>query len=389
MSTAQDSLTCAVCAVPLGNPTFVSSGNWSITSLCTVSQTPCKVHFCPCCGHLQTPAMAGIEQYYDTEYRILIDSEEEDQLYRIEAGRKVFRLDHQAATFLAKLTPAAGATVLDYGCAKGGTLKRVLERRPDLQVRLFDVSEMYLRFWRRFLSEDRWSTYRPRPEWAGTCDIITSFFALEHVADPVAMLRDIRELLRPGGTLYLIVPDTYANPADFVVSDHVNHFSPASLATLFARTGFRTVAIDAEAHDSALVAIAVRSEKALPPPERAVEVARLAGQVKDMAAFWGSYIDRVRAFEQDHAGRPVAIYGSGFYGTFLATCLADLGAVRCFIDQSPFRQDRMLLDRPIVAPEALPAEVDTVYVGLNPARAHGEIAKVACWADRRLDHFYP
>src|ERR1043165_2226642 len=116
---------CLVCASPLGAPLFVSPGAWSITSLCEVRQQPSAVFFCRVCGHLQTPPMADAAAYYDAQYRILIDSDEEDQLYQVVDGRPRFRLDHQAEPLRRKLPLPQGAAILDYGCAKGGTLKRV------------------------------------------------------------------------------------------------------------------------------------------------------------------------------------------------------------------------------------------------------------------------
>lgn len=380
---------CAVCGDALGRPVFSSPGNWSVTSLCAVTTTPSIVYFCRSCGHVQTPAMADIETYYDTEYKILIESEEEDQLYQLVDGHRIYRLDHQADTLLRKLNPPHGAAILDYGCAKGGTLKRVLARRKDLRIHLFDVSETYIPFWKSFIPQDHWSTYRPNEAWTGRFDAVTSFFALEHVAQPRQVMGEIARLLRPGGTFYGIVPNTFTNTADFVVSDHVHHYSAASLASLMEASGFRILEIDDQAHVSAFVVTALSTGTNQPRSADAAAIAATAADVARIASYWTGFSARARAFERDHAGRAAAVYGSGFYGTFLATCLADLSPIRCFIDQSPFRQGRTLLDRPIRPPEQLPPDVETVYVGLNPIRARDEIAKVAAWTSRRLEYFYP
>lgn len=380
---------CAVCGTSLGDPVFSSPGPWSITSLCAVTPVPCVVHFCRSCGHLQTPPMPDIAAYYDTEYRILIDSEEEDQLYQVVDGRNVYRLDHQSETLLRKLSLPQGAAILDYGCAKGGTLRRALARRGDLQVHLFDVSEMYLPFWRGFVPEERWATYRPRESWAGRFDAVTSFFSLEHVAEPRLMMREVARLLKPGGIFYGIVPNAFTNTADFVVNDHVNHFSATSLRLLLESAGFGIVELDDQAHASAFVVVATSGAAPAATAPRADAVAAIGDEVARIADYWRGFGERVQAFEAAHAGRPAAVYGSGFYGTYLATCLRDASAVRCFVDQSPFRQGKTLFERPIVAPEAMPDGIGVVYVGLNPRRARGEIGKVPCWASRPLEYFFP
>ncbi len=327
-----------MCGAAAGDPIYSSGSGRSITSLCEIVATPTEVRFCTSCGHVQTAEMPGIDAYYDTQYKILIESEDEDQLYAVEDGRRIFRLDHQARTLLRKLSPRPGARLLDYGCAKGGTPKRLLAERGDLEVHLFDVSAMYLPFWRSFLADGRWATYRPRAEWRGTFDIITSFFSLEHVARPRAMMAEIAALLRPGGTFYGIVPDTFANIADFVVADHVNHFSAASLAFLLRSCGFTAIAIDPRAHASALVVTATAGPAgAAAEPAPGGEIAALAAEAGRIAAYWGSFSSRVREFERLHAGRPAAIYGSGFYGTFIAASLERPLGIRCFLDHNPFR----------------------------------------------------
>jgi SAM-dependent methyltransferase len=388
---SQDStVVCVVCGGPAGEPVYASDRECSITSLCEVVPSPTVVRFCQACGHVQTTEMPGIEAYYDTQYKILIESEEEDQLYAMSNGQKVYRLDHQARTLLRKLTPSAAARILDYGSAKGGTLKRLLAERGDLRVHLFDVSAMYLPFWKAFLDEGRWATYRPPAAWRGTFDIITSFFSLEHVARPREMMAEIASLLKPGGTLYGIVPNTFTNIADFVVIDHVNHFSAASLAFLLRASGFGNIDIDEHAHTSAFVVTATAAvQQGTVAGIPRSEIARLGSEVERIAAYWRNFSSCVREFEDGRTGRPAAIYGSGFYGTFIASCLSRPLDIRCFVDQNPFRQGRRLLDRPIIAPEALPEEIGTVYVGLNPVLARAEIAKVACWSGRRLDHFLP
>jgi len=380
---------CVVCGSSIGEPVYTSDQGRSITSLCEVIDSPTEVRFCRSCGHLQTPELPGLAAYYDTQYKILIDSEEEDQLYAVNGEQKTFRLDHQAETLLKKLNPRPGAMLLDYGCAKGGTPRRLLTERGDLLIHLFDVSEMYLPFWKAFLSEDRWSTYNPRPEWRGAFDIVTSFFSLEHVAAPRVMMGEIASLLKPGGTFYGIVPNTFTNIADFVVSDHVNHFSAHSLATLLQSSVFEVVEIDDRSHTSAFVVTATVSKK----PRSSVpitrdDIARLEAEVTGMANYWRSVARRVQDFERGRAGRPVALYGSGIYSTFLATCLAAPRAIRCFLDQNPFRQGKTLLQCPIIAPSALTPDINTVYVGLNPALARAEIAKLTCWSGRQMDHFY-
>jgi hypothetical protein len=48
------------------------------------------------------------------------------------------------------------------------------------------------------------------------------------------------------------------------------------------------------------------------------------------------------------------------------------------VDKSPFQQGKTLMERTVVAPEQLPAQVRTLYVGLNPVIAR-EALRDASW----------
>ena len=97
--------------------------------------------------------MDNIRDYYDKDYRLLIESEEEDQVYCISNGEKIFRTDHQASVFLTKLTVPSGARVLDYGCGKAATLNALSRARTEVPLFLFDVRDMYVPFWQEFLPQ--------------------------------------------------------------------------------------------------------------------------------------------------------------------------------------------------------------------------------------------
>jgi len=173
----------------------------------------------------------------------------------------------------------------------------------------------------------------------------------------------------------------------------VNHFTPPSLRRIVADAGLRLLELDDRAHEGAFVVVAEKPAAGagvLAPDSAAQPTTELEATVRELARYWRTFGDRVRAHEAGPAaGIATAIYGSGFYGTFIAACLRDLERVALFIDQNPYRQQQTLLDKPIVAPEALPPDIRHVYVGLNPRRAREELAKVEAWRDRALTFFFP
>ena len=376
---------CNICEGPLGPPVYRSSRPFSVTSLCEVLGGHTEVFHCPCCQHVQTSPLPDLAAYYDKTYQILVSSEEEDQLYAVVNGRRVFRTEHQVETLLRLVDLPRAARVLDFGCAKASTLKALCERRPDVQPHVFDVSEMYRGFWEKFVPAENQATYRPKPEWGGRFDVVVSFFALEHVEDPRAVLAQAASLLRDGGVFYGIVPNLFTNAADFVVADHVNHFTAPSLRRLCAASDLVAEKIEEAAHTGAWVFTARKGAS----PASGAAVEDLGPQVREIAGYWSDFGERVRGFEVSHRGDAAAIYGAGFYGTFIATQLERPEAVSCFLDQNPHRQKQALQGKPIVPPESVPAIARVVYVGLNPAHAQATIQAVPALSGERLAFFYP
>lgn len=381
---------CNVCGLEEKQPIYNSNRSLSITSLCEFYEGKTEVYFCDRCGHLQTIEIQDIQEYYDKQYKILIDSEEEDQLYKIIDNQKKFRVDHQVQTLLNKLNLPENAKILDYGCAKSSTLKKLATIRPDIAIHLFDVSEMYIPFWEKFTAPDNWAVYSPKQEWMEYFDVVLSFFALEHVSSPKDFLNNIRNLLKPEGYFYFIVPNVYANIADLIVVDHVNHFSENSIEYLLHSSGFRILDIDASVHDSAFVVTGMKTEYPVEPlEEKSDRVMALKKQVDEMSSFWKKMSQRVQQFESEHSAESSsAIYGSGFYGTLITSCLNNPAKIKCFIDSNPYRQGKLLFGKPIVAPEELDALIDIVYVGLNPNNARSIIEKMSVLHTRHRDYFY-
>jgi SAM-dependent methyltransferase len=282
--------------------------------------------------------------------------------------------------------------VLDYGCAKGTTLKKLVKQRTDITPYLFDVSDMYLSFWKKFVKEGHWATYSADPHWTGTMDVVTSFFSLEHVASPRSMLSNIWGLLKRNGIFYCIVPDILQNIADFVVIDHVNHFTHSSISYLFSESGFEVLEINTSDHASAMIVIARKCEEVgrlhevqLSDTERCT----ITSEVAKMENYWSNLSLRIQNFERGlKESDRFAIYGSGFYGTYIASCLIDQDRFKYFLDRDPYRQKKRLLGKRIIDPELMPEQINTVMVGLNPSVARKNIEMITSWNARDINFFY-
>jgi SAM-dependent methyltransferase len=385
--------TCHVCHAPELDLVYESPDDLSVTTMNKLIAGRTSVSFCGRCSHLQTGELADLRRYYAEEYEINLTSDDDDQLYAMIDGRPVYRAEHQAKILLDKLQFADDSRVLDYGCAKSQTLKRVLDRHGGIRPFMFDVTDKYIPFWKTFPKAAEWSTHEPDPAWFGTMDAVLSFYALEHVANLDEAIDNVRKLLRPGGIFYFLVPNVYENAADFIVADHVNHFSRNSLRCMLSRNGFTNINVDSISHDAAFVVHATRGPGVhascgdLLIPDRD-EIRSNRATVDAMAHYWSGVVGRIREFESAIVDGEVAVYGAGFYGNFIATAMQNPGRITCFIDQNRHLQGTVIRDRPVLPPSAIPAGVKYVFVGLNPRRARESIARIEPWKSRHLEYFF-
>lgn len=385
-------LSCNICEKPFDLPLYTSPSNLSINSIGKQFQGTTRVFFCDHCGHLQTMELEDPKKFYSEDYNFLIAEEEEDQLYTVIDGKTVYRQDHQLATLIGKLAIPNHSRILDYGCGKGAFAKKLVSIRPDLEPFLFDVSEVYIPFWEKFMKPGNWATFHPRPDWECSFDVVFSLFSLEHITNPKHVVANIARLLKPGGLFYIIVPNPYGvYIADFLVIDHVNHFSESSIRYLLHSSGFQIVDIDSASHDVAFIVIAKKSDDLLEDHTCAKgndrQIPALKTQAEAIGKFWHDARDRIRLFEKDHAGKGgSAIYGAGVVGSFIACSLKDLSQVKCFIDQNAFKQRQTLLDKPIIPPAGLDPRTNVIYVGLCPLAGRKAIEGITAW--RNLNHYY-
>ncbi|MHB2027158.1 MAG: class I SAM-dependent methyltransferase [Elusimicrobiota bacterium] len=140
--------------------------------------------------------------------------------------------------------------LLEVGCGTGSYL-RIL-RELGWQVKGVEVHPEASRFAREALGLDVFTgnlTEAKLP--ASSFDAAALFHVLEHLPNPTQALHELRRLLKPGGSIYVAVPNVRTLEARFFKSyymgweapRHLYHFSPKTLGRMLQAAGFSVTAV--------------------------------------------------------------------------------------------------------------------------------------------------
>ncbi|MCR9247134.1 MAG: class I SAM-dependent methyltransferase [bacterium] len=239
------------------------------------SEGPFEVVTCDDCGLVYvTPRLVGqaLLDIYDEGYwksknpkvRGYADYASESALYLKTFRKRMGLVDRWVEP---------NSRVLDVGCAAGYFLRVMKERGHD--VHGVELSEAIAKEAVAALGEERVHigllddaviamNYEP-----ASFDLITLWDVIEHVPDPQAVLRKIRELIKPGGRLLLETQNVASRWANLLGKrwhhykhhEHIYHFTPATITRLLADCGFRAVDIGA-AYAGKYVSFAFLAERA-------------------------------------------------------------------------------------------------------------------------------
>jgi SAM-dependent methyltransferase len=196
---------------------------------------------CRACGHMQLDPMPSERllagAYAAASSGVYID-EEEGQ--RETARRALARIEARR--------PARGA-LLDLGCWVGFLLAEAREhgwRATGVEPSAFASAYARDRLGLEVITGELLTTALP----ARAFDVVTMGDVIEHLPEPRAALERVRELLVPGGLLWLALPDAGSPVARTmgrrwwsVLPTHVQYFTRRSVAALLNASGFQVLEI--------------------------------------------------------------------------------------------------------------------------------------------------
>ena len=164
--------------------------------------------------------------------------------------KMVKQIIDKSADLIEARTNTSRGKLLDIGCGYGFFLK-------EMKLRGWDVEGVEVSQTGRQYSQDKWSIHvysQPLedldiPE--NSFDVVTLFYLIEHVNDPLVLLREVNRILRPGGLILLRWPHTtpivrilgsLSRKLDLYHTPyHLYDFSPETMKMLLAITDFKNV----------------------------------------------------------------------------------------------------------------------------------------------------
>ncbi len=204
---------------------------------------------CAHCGLAYTnprPTERSIGRFYPTDYR---------PHHRTGNGQRSRRVSPLLSRFLGRPCgerrgalpwPGTGR-LLDFGCGGGSFLRTMAER--GWEVTGLDASEGAVEHIRNRLGLHALVGSLPHSDLRpSSFDVVTMWHSLEHVHQPLAILREAYRLLVPGGKLIVATPNIRSLPYRLFGSSwfgldlprHLTHFEPDTLRAMLDTAGFRT-----------------------------------------------------------------------------------------------------------------------------------------------------
>lgn len=178
------------------------------------------VAVCHACGYVQTISPSNADDY--TKYYLELNKH-----HKRDATRRALDVAYfgELIDYISTYTPSREA-VLDFGSG-ALILSEMLQDRGFTDTNNWDVGGEHIQ-------EERYH-------------IAVSTHVFEHLYEPHIELAAIRRSLTPDGVFVLAVPDVlgydrwYLGPYNYYDMEHINHFSPHTIALFMQRGGFEVL----------------------------------------------------------------------------------------------------------------------------------------------------
>ncbi len=351
---------CPVCAATESSPLFYQRFE-AIEGVSVIAGY--DVVTCEGCGLAYAdgiPDQARFDEYYRD-----VSKYEYHQRDGAESEYDRARMD-VIADVVAPLIPHERARILDIGCASGRLLY-LLARRGYPNVTGLDPSPGCVQTAKRLYDIQVVQGHLGQlPELPDPMDAVILVGVLEHIRDLNEAMTRIRSIMAPGGMVYVEVPDALefvrwpnAPFQDFSV-EHINFFSPTSVANLFAVHGFEPVFVQQNHRHQAYRTTMSNVSAAFRLADSGPRAITFDAQSRPALQ---QYIEKCTAEERRlhhridelvESRQQIVIWGVGTNTTrLLTTSRLPEANISAFVDSNAKYHGKTVAGRPIVAPVAL------------------------------------
>ncbi|MHA2062974.1 MAG: class I SAM-dependent methyltransferase [Candidatus Thorarchaeota archaeon] len=266
----------------------------------------------------------------------------------------------EQVAFIEKFFKIPGTIAVDVGSFDGRLLHLLLDKdagsvfgvEPDLSIQ-----PSYTRF--DTIGE---ACYELSDAQVG---LVTMGHVFEHLQDPIAYLEKVKQLLMPGGTLMIEVPnleDPQIQIVPYWTPFHHSYFTPLTLAYMLEVAGFTMIAQELTGYRSIRVIARAFKDKvenwgqAPPPHPTRTGVLKYKNERFDLL---NDLREKMSWLHSD----TLAIFGTGDHTYWLIHEFPDLlKNTAVFLDSDTDRQGKHLYGRPVMSPAFCPDDVDTVII---------------------------
>jgi SAM-dependent methyltransferase len=331
---------------------------------------PFALFECTNCGHVQKDVGKGYQQQLDDVYRVSYALPGGGKKNNIVNGQVISREQVLAETLGAMLEGNTEGAVLDVGTGAGHLLAAFSEALPGFDIVGYDLNNDKEDLIRANGATDCY--FESLEDIPKKFDIITLNHVLEHVPDPVTILKQASALLKPDGYLAVIVPCYKTVYTDFFFLEHCSHFTEKSLNVVSALAGLSILSrLQGVLGLIEIGFVAQRSEKyrSVTP----IEAIRWAQLLPEFIRGYATH-------------QQIGIFGVNGAGMWLGTMLK--GQLSFYVDDDPAKQGTRFADCPIISVGEIP-EGSVVIVAFNNPEASFKMCERLKQARPEIDFIAP
>lgn len=341
---------------------------------------------CRACGFVYNSPRIRTEVMDEYYFSDLLAS---GQIYRDRSADGHYpKLHSQRAAFLGKaLSAHSQGRLLDVGCGQGDFLNAVRSLNlSGWELQGLEPSEEAcsvarsngLKVEQGYLGHDSLEEH--------SFDAITLVSVLEHLPDPKVSVDRICRLLKPDGIFFVEVPNVIhpeLTMSGFFSLEHIQHFTPASLARLCAENDWNEFFVDDGASEQVIRMVASRNlvgwglqPQKLPDADALQAADAVRRYQTEENQFLEVLRERVINVVEgwQASGKTIALYGAGAHTAALSSHINLSENCQFLIDGDPKKQGREFLGLPVCAPDQITSlGIDAILISSH--RFQDEIIK--------------